>query len=238
MTISCSFSPEDNKLRLYSSARLDADLYAKVKAAGFQWAPKQELFVAPAWSPAREDLLLDLCDEIGDEDYSATERAADRAERFEGYREKRADEAADSADTFSAGPSVFGHQNRARAERQAERHDRHRGRAVTQWSKAEYWQERTRGVIANALYRADPGVRRGRILRLEAEQRKHEGGRKQHAARFAAWSKVLTMEGADVPVVPSAPPYIGVDQTGTSPAGRLAYLLANHGCWGEYTHPA
>jgi hypothetical protein len=36
-----------------------------MKAAGFRWAPKQELFVAPSWMPEREDLLLDLCDEIG-----------------------------------------------------------------------------------------------------------------------------------------------------------------------------
>ena len=72
-----TYSAEDNKLRLYADGRLDAETYAEVKAAGFQWAPKQELFVAPSWSPAREDLLLELCEEIEDEDYSATERAAD-----------------------------------------------------------------------------------------------------------------------------------------------------------------
>jgi len=73
---SATYSPEDNKLRLYPAYRLDAEDYAKVKAAGFKWAPKQELFVAPKWTPQREDLLLEMCGEIGDEDYSPEERAA------------------------------------------------------------------------------------------------------------------------------------------------------------------
>lgn len=170
--LTASYSVEDNKLRLYAQSRLPAELYARVKAAGFAWAPKQQLFVAPTWTPARENLLLELCGEIDDEDYSPEERAADRAERFSGYRDKRRAEAHSQADRFDAGPSAFGHQNRTRAERQAARHNRLRGRAVSQWSKAEYWQERTAGVIAHALYKSSPEVRRGRILRLEAELRK------------------------------------------------------------------
>ncbi|TIV75023.1 MAG: DUF3560 domain-containing protein, partial [Mesorhizobium sp.] len=63
MIISATYSPEDNKLRLYPSARLDAETYQRVKDAGFVWAPKQELFVAPKWSPAREDLAIELAGE-------------------------------------------------------------------------------------------------------------------------------------------------------------------------------
>src|SRR5437879_1311221 len=88
-----SYSPEDNKLRLYPSNRLPKELYDRVKAAGFKWAPKQELFVAPAWTPAREDLLIELCGEIGDEDTSLVDRAEERAERFDDYSDKRADDA-------------------------------------------------------------------------------------------------------------------------------------------------
>jgi hypothetical protein len=36
---SATYSPEDNKLRLYSVYRLDSDLYARVREAGFRWAP-------------------------------------------------------------------------------------------------------------------------------------------------------------------------------------------------------
>ncbi len=184
-----TYSPEDNKLRLYAATRLDSDTYARVKKAGFRWAPKPELFVAPAWTPEREDLLLELAGEIDDENYSAADRSADRAERFADYRDKRRHEAHGHADAFDAGPAVFGHRNHARAERQARRHDRHRGHALTPWSKAEYWQTRTGAVIGHALYKAKPGVRRSRILRLEAEQRKHAKTTEQVAKRYAAWQK-------------------------------------------------
>lgn len=70
-TLTATYSPEDNKLRLYPSSRLDSATYERVKAAGFKWAPRQELFVAPMWTPAREDLLMELCGEIGDEDNDA-----------------------------------------------------------------------------------------------------------------------------------------------------------------------
>ncbi len=40
MTYTATYSPEDNKLRLYASERLDAETYAKVKKAGFSWAPQ------------------------------------------------------------------------------------------------------------------------------------------------------------------------------------------------------
>jgi hypothetical protein len=234
-----TYSPEDNKLRLYATSRLPRDLYDRVKAAGFKWAPKQELFVAPAWTPDREDLMVELCEEIGDEDYSPTERAADRAERFEGYREKRTAEAAGSADTFGAGPSAFGHQNRDRAERQATRHDRHRVYAVSQWSKAEYWQSRIAGVISSALYKSSPAVRRSRILRLEAEQRKHEKSREEYAARFAGWSKVATLEGADqAGRYESTADRMGFTPETMTPALRLAYALANDiHCYGDWPHP-
>ena len=236
---SATYSLDDNKLRLYADARLDAETYARVKSAGFKWAPKQELFVAPSWSPEREDLLLELCGDIGDEDYSPEERAADRADRFSGYRDKRRGEAGGSADAFDAGPSAFGHQNRARAERQAARHDRRRSYACNQWSKAEYWQMRTAGVISNALHRAKPAVRRSRILTLEAEQRKLKKDLAEYAEKYAAWQKVMTLEGCDQTLAfHTAEGLHGVDKTNTNYAALLAYAMVNEGgCYGRYTHP-
>lgn len=67
MIIDATYSAEDNKLRLYCSERLDSDLYSRVKEAGFKWAPKQDLFVAPRWTPAREDLCLELAGDISAE---------------------------------------------------------------------------------------------------------------------------------------------------------------------------
>ncbi len=40
-----TYSPDDNKLRLYAVSRLDPETYV-VHDAGFRWAPKQALFVA------------------------------------------------------------------------------------------------------------------------------------------------------------------------------------------------
>ena len=61
-----TYSPDDNKLRLYADSRLDEETYLRVKNAGFKYAPRQGLFVAPMWTPSREDLLLELAGEIGD----------------------------------------------------------------------------------------------------------------------------------------------------------------------------
>lgn len=38
MSISATYSVEDNKIRIYASQRLDAETYERVKAAGFAWA--------------------------------------------------------------------------------------------------------------------------------------------------------------------------------------------------------
>src|SRR5450631_4419634 len=100
--MTATYSPEDNKLRLYPEPRLTKDIYEKVKAAGFKWAPKQELFVAPMWTPAREDLLVELCDEIGDEDTSLVDRAEQRADRFDDYSDKRAADASRASQTVKA----------------------------------------------------------------------------------------------------------------------------------------
>jgi hypothetical protein len=211
-----TYSPEDNKLRIYpSGVRLDKELgdeYASFKAAGYKWAPKQECFVCARWTPTAEDWALRLAGEIDDEDYSYEERAADRAERFETYRDKRADEAGARADAFEAGPAAFGHQSRARAERQARRHDRHRTHAVSQWSKAEYWQRRTAGVISHALYKSSPEVRRGRIKVIEAQLR----------AEMASYTPVepidrimQTPQGSDTPE-----PYVWC-----GPKGRGGYWV-------------
>ena len=101
-TFTATYSPEDNKLRLSASSRLDAETYDRVKNAGFKWAPKQEIFIAPMWTPSRADLCIELAGEIDDEDSTMAERAEDRAERFEDYGDKRTKEAASAREHVSA----------------------------------------------------------------------------------------------------------------------------------------
>ena len=115
MEHTATYSPEDNKIRIYPAYRLDKETYTRVRNAGFIWAPKQELFVAPMWTPDREDLALELCGEIGDEDTSLVDRAEQRAERFEDYSAALAEDAdlptlqahAEAATAPQPEPTVF-----------------------------------------------------------------------------------------------------------------------------------
>ena len=181
-TMTATYSPDDNKLRLYSSSRLDSATYERVKAAGFKWAPRQELFVAPMWTPAREDLLLDLCGEIGDEDTSLVERAEERADRFGDYSDKRASDAESArravssiADGIPFGqPILVGHHSERRARKDAERIENGMRRAVKMWETSEYWKHRAAGALRHAKYKELPAVRHRRIKGLEADKRKQE----------------------------------------------------------------
>ncbi len=165
-----TYSPEDNKLRLYVG-RVPRDEYLKLKAEGWTSTPKQSCDFVATWTPGRRNTCLEYADLIEDEDQSPEDRAADRAERFSGYLDKRLGEAGALADKFESGPSSFGFQSQAKADRTASRHDRIAGHACDAWSKAEYWQQRTAGVIAHALYSSRPDVRMGRIKTIEAELR-------------------------------------------------------------------
>ena len=193
-----TYSPDDNKLRLYASSRLDAETYARVKAAGFKWAPQQGLFVAPIWTPSREDLLIELAGEIGDEDTSLTERAEDRAERFDGYSEKRAQDANQAREAVSAiadniplgQPILVGHHSERHARRDAEKIENGIRRAVKMWETSKYWERRAAGAIAHAKYKERPDVRARRIKTIEADARKLDRADKESADTLKAWALV------------------------------------------------
>ena len=192
-----TYSPDDNKLRLYPSARLDAETYAKAKAAGLRWAPKQQLFFAPAWSPAAEDFLLDLCDEVGDEDTSLVERAEERSERFEEYGEKRASEAERAqaaanatSQRFEFGqPILVGHHSEKRARRDKERIESGLRRAVKLWDTSKYWEQRAKGAIRAAKYKERADVRHRRIKKLESERRGMVAKRTRALDLTKLWAK-------------------------------------------------
>lgn len=201
-----TYSPEDNKLRLYSEERLDPETYARARAAGFIWAPHQKLFVAPRWTPTAADLLLELCGEIGDEDTSLVDRAEDRADRFEDYSERRAQDAGRASDAVHAlsdniplgQPILVGHHSEKRARRVAEKIQNEMSRAVKLWDQADYWKSRAAGAIRLAKYKELPDVRARRIRGLEADQRRHQK-ELEHAQRYLAfWTDAsLTQETAE-----------------------------------------
>lgn len=189
-----TYCPEDNKLRLYVG-RVPREEFLKLRADGWICTPKQREaggcdFVA-TWTPSRRDTAEEYSDgQILDEDQGPEDRAADRAERFGLYCDKRTAEATGHADRYDAGPSAHGYQSQARAERAASRHDRIGTRATDAWSKAEYWQRRTAGVISHALYKSTPGVRMGRIKELEAELRKLRASLEKYAQCHEGWKRI------------------------------------------------
>lgn len=189
-----TYSPEDNKLRLYADDRLDEATYSKVKELGFSWAPRQKLFVAPMWTPAREDLLLELCGAIGDEDKTLSERAAERAERFDGLSSKRERDAENAqrqagavGERFAMGqPILIGHHSQRRAEKDKERIEGAIRKAVSLFETSEYWQRRAEGALGHAAYKERPEVRFRRIKGFESEVRKLDRERDERAKYHAA----------------------------------------------------
>lgn len=177
-----TYSPEDNKLRLYPACRLSKEEYEKARAAGFIWAPRQELFVAPMWTPGREDFLLTMCEEIEDEDTTLVERAEERADRFTDYHEARTEDAqrahaavARIADNIPLGqPILVGHHSEKHARKDAERIENGMRKAVKMWETAQYWKDRAAGAIRHAKYKELPSVRARRIKGLEADKRREE----------------------------------------------------------------
>jgi phospholipid N-methyltransferase len=194
-----TYSPDDNKLRLYPAHRLDSAEYDRVKAAGFKWAGAQKLFVAPTWSPAREDLLLEMCGEIGDEDTTLADRAEQRAERFEGYSDNRMQDAerarkavAEIADNIPLGqPILVGHHSERHARRDQEKIQSGMRKAVKMWETSKYWTDRAEGAIAHAKYKELPAVRHRRIKTIEADRRKVERSK----AESEKWLRLWTMCG-------------------------------------------
>jgi predicted RNA methylase len=224
MQYSATYSPDDNKLRLYSVTRLPDDVYRRVAAMGFTWAPKQHLFVAPSWTPQREDLLIELCGEIDDEDTSLLDRAEQRADRFEDYSERREADAARAqanvaavADNIPLGqPILVGHHSEKRARKDAERIDAGMRKAVRLWETANYWTSRAAGAVAAAKYRERADVRARRIKKLEADLRRVERDRDLHLRMLAAWDCPLTIEQA-------------IALTASSPLGRVACVKREDG---------
>ncbi len=164
-----TYSPEDNKLRLYSSERLPKETYDRLRKAGFAWAPKQKLFYA-TWTPGREDLLTEFA-EIGDEDISLVERAEERAERFEGYADKRGDEARRLKDSLNVSDVVAG-ASMLQANKAAKKLEKGLKRAVRLWETSTYWERRAKSALQHAKYKESAGTRFRRIKGLEADARK------------------------------------------------------------------
>ncbi|WP_313026831.1 DUF3560 domain-containing protein [Brucella sp.] len=202
MHIDATYSPEDDKIRLYATSRLDAETYARVKAAGFKWAPKQELFVAPKWTPAREDLAVELAGDIQAEEMTLAERAEIKAERLEELAQKRNREAASMsryADELSQAfymgqPILIGHHSERKARKTQERMHAAQGKSVKAEKAANYWLYRATGVECFANMKNDPRTRANRIKTLLAELRDLQRDINRAHNTLDIWAKFTTDE--------------------------------------------
>ncbi len=189
-----TYCPEDNKLRLYVG-RVPHPEYLALRKDGWTSTPKQDCDFVAVWTPGRRDTALSYSNGvIEDEDQDPQDRAADRAERFGDYRDKRTGEAVGHADRYESQPAAHGFQNAKKAERAAARHDRVGTCATDQWDKAEYWTRRTAGVISNALYKSRPDVRMGRIKTLESDLRKFTKSWDGWKETWNRWKKASEIE--------------------------------------------
>lgn len=205
ITYTATYSPEDNKLRLYPSERLPAEVYEKVKAAGFSWAPVQKLFVAPKWTPSREDLCIELAGDIHAEESTMVERAQAKAERLERLAAKNVDKSdafANAArrisERFESGqPILVGHHSERKARKDQQRMESAVKQAQKCAEAVHYWNWKAEGVEAHANYKAAPGVRARRIETLLKELRDYQRDINHGFIVSALWEKVDAITDTD-----------------------------------------
>lgn len=192
-----TYSPEDNKLRIYPFSRLSKEDYERVKLYGFKWAPKQELFVAPSWTPGREDFARRMCGEIDDEDTSLVDRAEAKAERLEDLSDRKraeADRAHKAVDAICehiplGQPILVGHHSEKHARKDAKRIENGMRKAVECWKASGYWKSRAAGALRAAKYKERPDVRARRLKGLEADLRKYDKGQGEALSFIKLWSQ-------------------------------------------------
>ena len=233
-THSATYSAEDDKLRIYPSCRLPRPEYDAVREAGFAWAPKQELFFA-MWSPAREDLARKMSDGIIDEEGSTLEeRAEARSQRFDQYSDNALSRglSAQKQVEYIAGnipfgqPILIGHHSQRRAERDAERIQNGIHKTVTEYKKANYWEDRATSVKAHAGYLGQPEVIHRRIKKLESELRKF----KKETAEATAYSKVWgNIKDQDSAIHLANFDHIGLPKSEAKPYGSSLWEELNEG---------
>ena len=203
VTFEATYSAEDNKLRLYASDRMDEETYHRAKKLGFKWAPRQELFVAPKWTPQREDFCIELAGEITAEQSTLVERAEAKAERLDTLAEKRQQQANAFhesanriAERFHGGqPILVGHHSEKGARRDKEKIDRAMQKAVKAQKAVNYWNYKAEGVERHANYKNSFGVRSRRIKTLLADLRNWQRDINHAHMCQILWTKILEKSG-------------------------------------------
>lgn len=175
--MNATYNIADDKLRLYCG-KVDRETFDRLLKSGFLRAPRQECFYA-AWTPRREDLLIELAGPIEDDDISPLDRAEDRSNRLETSADKasaRATAASNRAHSIMDGiplgqPILVGHHSEAHARRDTERIDNAIRFTVEETHKAAYYRSKAQASLAHAQRLASAPVIARRIERLQETHR-------------------------------------------------------------------
>lgn len=198
-----TYSPEDNKLRLYveDNERLDEETYAEVRGAGFIYAPVQKLFVAPRWTPSREDLCAKLAGEIYAEESTMAERAIAKAARLDNLAVKNAAK----VDAFSAAanriasarefgqPILVGHHSERRARKDQQRIESATKAAIKCADAVQYWNWKAEGVERHANRKNCARTRANRIAGLLKDLRDNQRHINHGFIVIRLWEKVAAI---------------------------------------------
>lgn len=168
-----TYSPEDNKLRLYTDVRIDQEDWLLMKSNGWKWAPKQELFVC-YWSVNNEDFCLSLAGDILPEEMTMVERAELKADRLLKLAQKRSDQCVGyqlAANSLmmrldNNQPILIGHHSQRKAEKTQIQVQRNIEKAEDTAQAVGYWVWRSKGVICHANYKNNPRTIYNRIKTL------------------------------------------------------------------------
>lgn len=205
--VRATYSPEDNKLRIYTNGnRVSDDIYSQLINKGFKWAPIQKLFVAPKWSPSRLDLCLKFVEKVEAEETTLLERAEAKAERLDSLAFKRSSESdayVSAANRLSENmclgqPILVGHHSERRARNDVSKIDRLREKAVKTADAVSYWLYRAEGVERHANHKNDHGVRARRIKTLLTELRDDQRTLNHAQICINLWSEIDSIEVAEL----------------------------------------
>lgn len=192
-----TYDPDDDKLRVYFASRQPEEVLQPLKNAGFRWAGKQACWFA-VWTPEREDVAFAAAGEAIAEGSTREARAAERAERFQGYgdnaereRDRRHDFVRGMTDALNGQPVLIGHHSEKRHRKLLSRMDDAMRSACAADRRASYWESRASGAVAHAARMDRPDVRARRIKTLEADARKWE----RHLADGRAMLAGLALDG-------------------------------------------
>lgn len=196
---SVTYSPEDNKLRIFvieSDERFNAEEKAKLDQLKFRWAPLQRCFFA-AWTPAREDFINHVIGCIQPEMTTIAERAEAKIERLQALSEKREAEsnvyattAIRMAQTIANQPILLGHHSQRKAEKQQDRAQKAADKAVSTAQASMYWQERAIGVAQFANMKNNPVTRANRMKELFKDLRTYQRRINHGKAMLSLWNKI------------------------------------------------